>query len=149
MGYQILISMLEVSNEYHNDRWLAYDRRFRQQAASQPGCKWSSIETTLWNWAFTSQARASRCKHCFSLFHQSKDCEFSPNPTSSLHDRPPYQALGRRRFLCRQWTDEQYAEVVSRSQTAIFSFIFGREKQGLVLLTATFCSDFHPKSGER
>ena len=107
MGYQIL--MLEASNEYHNDRWLAYDRRFRQQAASQPGCKWSSIETTLWNWAFTSQARASRCKHCFSLFHQSKDCEFAPNPTSSLHDPPPYQASGRRRFLCRQW-NEQYAE---------------------------------------
>ena len=69
----------------------------------------SSIETTLWNWAFTSQARASRCKHCFSLFHQSKDCEFAPNLTSSLHDPPPYQASGRRRFLCRQW-NEQYAE---------------------------------------
>ena len=63
----------------------------------------------LWNLAFTGQARASRCTHCFSLFHQSKDCEFAPNPTSSSHDSPPYQTSSRRRFICRQW-NEQYAE---------------------------------------
>ena len=108
MGYQILI--LEASNEYQNNRWLAYDRRFRQQAASQPSCKWSIIEPTLWNLAFTGQARASRCRHCFSLFHQSKDCEFAPCVTSSSRNPlPPFQTQGRHRFICRQW-NEQLAE---------------------------------------
>ena len=51
MGYQILI--LEASNEYQNNSWLAYYRRFQQQAASQPSCKWSIIEPTLWKLAFT------------------------------------------------------------------------------------------------
>ena len=51
MGYQIL--MLEASNEYQNNCWLAYDRRFRKQAASQPNCKWSNIDSTFWNLAFT------------------------------------------------------------------------------------------------
>ena len=40
MVYQVL--MLEASNEYKNDCWLAYDRRFRQQAASDPHCQWSN-----------------------------------------------------------------------------------------------------------
>ena len=34
MGYQVLI--LEASSEYKNDCWMAYDRRFRQDATSQP-----------------------------------------------------------------------------------------------------------------
>ena len=69
-GYQIL--MLEASNEFQNNRWMAYDRRFRQHAATQPGCKWSAIDSTFWNFAFTGQARASHCRHCFSLFHHRK-----------------------------------------------------------------------------
>ena len=88
MGYQIL--MLEASNEYQGNCWLAYDRCFRQQAASLPNCKWSTIDSTIWNLAFTGQARASRCRHCFSLFHLSKDCEFASNQTSSQVD-PPHQ----------------------------------------------------------
>ena len=78
MGYQIL--MLEASNEYQNNRWLAYDRRFRQLAASQPSCKWSTTDSTLRSLAFTGQ-------HCFSLFHQCIDCEFAPSSTSSSRDQ--------------------------------------------------------------
>ena len=87
--------MLEASNEYQGNCWLAYNRRFRQQAASQPNCKWSNIDTTYWNLAFTSQAKASRCRHCFSLFHQSKDCEFASSPTSSLPDPRPQMPYRR------------------------------------------------------
>ena len=102
MGYQIL--MLEASNEYQGNCWLAYDRRFRQQAASLPNCKWSTIDSTIWNLAFTGQARASRCRHCFSLFHLSKDCEFASNQTSSQIN-PPHQMPYRRRYICRHWNE--------------------------------------------
>ena len=71
MGYQIL--MLEASNEYQGNCWLAYYRRFRQQAASLPNCEWYTIDFTIWNLAFTGQAKASCCRHCFSLFHLSKN----------------------------------------------------------------------------
>ena len=105
MGYQIL--MLEASNEYKNDCWLAYDRRFRQQAAADPHCKWSNINTTLWNLAFTSQARANRCKHCFSLFHSSRDCELAPDPATiipeSRYNRPAQGTQRRRRLICHHW----------------------------------------------
>ena len=96
MVYQIL--MLEASNEYQGNCWLAYDRYFRQQAASLPNCKWSTIDSIIWNLAFTGQARASRCRHCFSLFHLSKDCEFASNQTSNQVD-PPHQISYRRRYF--------------------------------------------------
>ena len=106
MGYQIL--MLEASNEYQNNRWLAYDRRFRLLAASQPSCKWSNTDSTLWSLAFTGQAKVNRCKHCFSLFHQSIDCEFASSSTSSSRDQT-HQAPGYWRFICHQW-NEQHAQ---------------------------------------
>ena len=91
MGYQIL--MLEASNEYQNNRWLAYDQRFRQLAASQPSCKWSITDSTLWSLAFTGQAKVNRCKHCFSLFHQSIDCEFAQvQPPAHMTKRIKLQA---------------------------------------------------------
>ena len=62
MDYQIL--MLEASNEFQNNRWMAYDRHFRQQAASQPGCKWSAIDSPFWNFAFTGQAIVSTVLVC-------------------------------------------------------------------------------------
>ena len=107
MGYQILI--LEASNEYRNDCWLGYDRRFRQQAASHFNCKWSDIDSTLWNMAFTGQARTGQCGYCFSLFHASKDCELTsdrdinvePQYLRSSHTMPrPH------RLICRHWNEK-------------------------------------------
>ena len=108
MGYQILI--IEVGTEYRNNSWLAYDRCFRQQVAAHPQCKWSNIDSTLWTLAFTSQAKTSRCRHCFSLFHLSQDCELDPNPTSPTIE-PQYTGASHvrpvcRRLICQQWNQE-------------------------------------------
>ena len=103
MGYQVL--MLKASNEYKGSSWLAYDRFFRPQAAAQPNCQWSKIDSTIWNLAFTGQAKASRCRHCFSLFHLSKDCAFASTTTFRQADQPlpmPYC----RRYICRQWNGQ-------------------------------------------
>ena len=55
--------------------------------------------------AFTGQARANRCKHWFSLFHQSKDCEFAPNPATIPHELSPQRTTSHRRFICSQWNE--------------------------------------------
>ena len=103
MGYQIL--MLKASNEYKGSSWLAYYRRFRQQAAAQPNCQWSKIDSTIWNLAFTGQAKASRCRPCFSLFHLSKDHTFASTTTSRQADQP-LPMLYHRRYICRQWNEQ-------------------------------------------
>ena len=38
------------------------------------------MDTTLWNIAFSGQAKTSRCKFCFSLSHESDDCDWAPTP---------------------------------------------------------------------
>ena len=107
--YQVLI--LETSNEYKNDCWLAYDRCFRQQAASDPQCKWSNINSTFWNLAFTGQARASRCRHCFSLFHSSRDCELASDQATTTPEpqfRRPFRSTQRHcRLVCYQWNEQR------------------------------------------
>ena len=77
MECQILIQ--ETSNEYCNECWLGYDQRFQQQAISQSNCKWSDMDSTLWNMAFTGQAKTGQCHYCFTLFHTSNDCELASN----------------------------------------------------------------------
>ena len=91
MGYQSLI--IEANMEYKNDCWIGYDRRFRQQAASCPHTPWSTVDTTLWNLAFAGHARTTRCKYCFSLVHQSTDCDLSPempNQSRQKNQRPQF-----------------------------------------------------------
>ena len=98
IGYYVL--MLEASNEYKNDCWLAYDRRFRQQNGS-------NINITVWNLAFTLQARANRCRHCFSLFHSSRECELAPDLATITpephYTRPPRGTQYCHRLICHQW----------------------------------------------
>ena len=77
LGYQNLI--IQAYQEYRGDRWLGYDRRFRLQVAATPSIRWAIADSTLWNIAFSGRAGVSRCSHCFSLSHQSGDCESLPS----------------------------------------------------------------------
>ena len=83
-GYQSLV--IEAYMKYKNDCWIGYDRHFWQQAASQPHRPWSNVDSTLWTLAFAGQVKTSRCRHCFSLAHQSNDCDLAPEPSEK-----PYQ----------------------------------------------------------
>ena len=81
LGYQTLI--VEARMEYEGDGWLGYDRCFRQNAAASSDICWSKIDPTLWNKAFAGQAKASRCKHCFSLTHSAEECDWAPTPSAN------------------------------------------------------------------
>ena len=81
LGYQALI--VEACMEYNCEAWLGYDRRFRQDAAASSNTVWAKIDPTLWNKAFTGQARAQRCQYCFSLTHKSEDCDWADAPSTS------------------------------------------------------------------
>ena len=94
LGYQALI--VEACSEYSNEAWLGYDRRFRQMAAANPSTTWAKIDPTLWNMAFTGQAKAVRCKFCFSLTHVSDECDWAPTArvaTTLVTVAPPHPQL--------------------------------------------------------
>ena len=88
LGYQSLI--IQAYQEYCGDRWLGYDRRFRQQAAATPSINWAIADFTLWNIAFSGRATVSRCSHSFSLSHHSDDCEAFPT-ISIPREKSPYK----------------------------------------------------------
>ena len=52
--------------------------------------------------ALSLQAKASHCKYCFSLFHQSVHCEFIPSSDPSSHD----QKTCRWWYICRQYNGQ-------------------------------------------
>ena len=81
LDYQSLI--VEVCMEYICDAWLGYDHCFWQNAAASPNIAWAKIDPTLWNKAFTGQARAQRCQFCFSLTHKSEDRDRANAPSTS------------------------------------------------------------------
>ena len=102
LGYQALI--VEARMEYEGDRWLGYDRHFRQTAAASLDTPWAKIESTLWNKAFAGQAGAARCKYCFSLTHAVDDCGWAPTPSTSCSNKQGGLSSGRRPTLHRFFT---------------------------------------------
>ena len=103
LGYQLII--LEAYSESRNECWLGYDRRFRKWAASHQNTRWAAIEPTLWSLAFQGQARWNCCKHCFSLSHNSSDCDLSPDPQPRQQVQPDLLSRSTHRPICYQWND--------------------------------------------
>ena len=105
LGYMALI--VEACMEYEGDSGLGSDHRFGQMVAATPGTTWAKIDPTLWNMAFTGQARAHRCKFCFSLTHQAEDCDWAPTPPTQPTHQPPTATRSNPRPrsspLCYSW----------------------------------------------
>ena len=74
--------------EYKNDCWIGYDHCFQQQAALHPHTGPQALiycKLYIMDFEFGGQAKTSRCKHCFSLVHQSNDCDLAPEPSAKPH----------------------------------------------------------------
>ena len=106
LGYQTLI--VEASLEYQGDSWVGYDRRFRQRAATNPSLLWANTDPTLWNLAFSGQARVSRCRHCFILSHTTEHCDWAPDPTPLMMSHPTSSQYPQHQQLpiCRAWNND-------------------------------------------
>ena len=79
--------MIESYMEYKNKCYIGYGYCFCHQAASQPSqplvyCGLYNMESGL-----AGEAMTSRCKYCFSLDHQSTDCDLTLE-----HTTKPYQS---------------------------------------------------------
>ena len=86
LGYQALI--IDASIQYDGDSWMGYDRRFRLSAAANSTKSWASLDTTLWNLAFTGYAKVARCKHRFCLTHASSECEWATDAAETVTSPP-------------------------------------------------------------
>jgi len=78
--------IVEASRQFKGIPWLAYDTKFRLQAAAQKRPGLADIDTTLWTLAFASAEPRERCQHCLQVDHPSSECEEKPEPKE---DEPP------------------------------------------------------------
>lgn len=75
--------------------------RFRQAMSATPSdIQWARIDSTLWNLAFTGQAKAQRCRYCFSLAHSASECDWAPAVPTRASD-PGW--VSKNAKVCLSW----------------------------------------------
>ena len=90
LSYMSLI--IKAHLKYSGDAWQGYDQSFKQRVAMTTKMQWATTDPTLWNLA--GHANATRCKHCFSLYHSHNSCDWAPEPaTASFKHQPTPQPL--------------------------------------------------------
>lgn len=104
-----LATVLQAYTDYGEDRWLNYDRSFRQNAAARGLEDWSVRDTNLWSYAFTRPKRIF-CEFCESEAHSAADCP-SAKPQYNHSSRPQYnhsssaepRGTQSSSEICRSW----------------------------------------------
>lgn len=80
LAYQTML--VREARRCGGNGWLAYDTAFRQQAAADPLCDWSKLNSSLYPVTFMAQAsgRGKCCPHCLESDHLGDECALSPRP---------------------------------------------------------------------
>ena len=92
--YMRIIALAQ--QEHSGNAWQRYDIAFRKKAANKRFTKWSEIDPTLWNRAFSGQSRPSAfCSICMEASHTATACPLylpGPAPTHSAAHTGPTQS---------------------------------------------------------
>ena len=94
-------------------QWVLYDRQYRREALARRDLNWSTLNSRLYNEAFTGQARTiSRCGYCLADDHAANACQADPDAglrTIKDGTSPPVQHLPSQHStlpeLCRNFND--------------------------------------------
>ena len=80
---------MQAEAEFRGDAWLRYDTTLRTRAANRLLTRWSEINSTLWNHAFSGQSRASAfCGICMDGSHITPDCPLYPQGSVQRRTTP-------------------------------------------------------------
>ena len=73
-------TLVREAHQCGGGSWLAYDTEFRQQAAADPLCDWSKLNSSLYPVTFMAQAsgKGRCCPHRLEPDHMGDDCALSP-----------------------------------------------------------------------
>ena len=94
MAYGVILN--QSAREHSIDRWLLYDRRFRELAGAKKTVKWNEMNFGLWNRYFTGQAKAKSCSRCLAPGHSSWECtEVAPKKSIPVQRKRPLMGAPR------------------------------------------------------
>ena len=102
-----LATILQAFQDFGGDRWLAYDRSFRRNAAARQLTDWSTRDLNLWSYAFTRPA-CRFCEFCEAEHAPSAACiahsASSSAPSTAPRPRPSEpQGTHSASEICRSW----------------------------------------------
>ena len=84
-----LKTITHASRNFDGVAWASYDAAYRRQAAACSFYDWATIDSALYNEAFTGRARIMpRCRYCLSETHQSTDCAYAPSEETPHTHQP-------------------------------------------------------------
>ena len=106
MVYGVMLN--QAAKEYLADRWLLYDRKFRELSGAQKSMKWNDLNVGLWNRCFAGQGKGGpwkTCSRCLGTSHTSWNCPKLPqrrNINIPISRKRPLMSLrqGDRHQLC-------------------------------------------------
>ena len=103
LAYQTM--MVREAHRCGSGGWAAYDTAFQQQAAIDPTCDWSQLNSSLYSVTLMAQAtgKGKCCSYCLEADHTSDECTLSTKPRQvrQLHPLglglPPYERQAKPR----------------------------------------------------
>ena len=108
LAYASLI--VHAARKFKGEGWLQYDKFFRKYAEVHPGIRWAEANASLWTLAFCGAQPHPHCELCFSVDHESQNCEEYVPPDEPPKKKPaiseqPYRApySTDRRPICINW----------------------------------------------
>ena len=98
-----MTTILQAYCDYGGDRWLAYDRAFRRNAATRPSTNWANRDLNLWSYAFTRPSSVF-CEFCETEHSSGAACIASTRPSAPqpLRRREP-SGNPEATEWCRSW----------------------------------------------
>lgn len=86
LAYASLI--VHAARKFKGEAWLQYDANFRKFAEAHPGTRWAEVNTSLWTLAFCNAQPRPHCELCFSIDHETQQCEdYVQSPTEQAKKR--------------------------------------------------------------
>ena len=99
MAYGVLIN--QAAREHAPDRWLTYDRKFREVIGAKKDDRWNELNVGLWNRCFTGQTRwipHKVCSDCLEGGHSTWECPKQGGASARKRPGPQGGPVAKRRY---------------------------------------------------
>jgi len=113
LGYASLI--VHAARKFKGESWLQYDRNFRKHAETHPGIRWAEANTSLWTLAFCNAQPRPHCDLCFSVDHETQQCDEYEPPEEPTKRKAEATSYSRDRTpICRNWNRQSCTSATCR-----------------------------------
>lgn len=119
LAYGVIMS--QTARDHPPDRWLSYDRKFREMAGARKELCWNEINTGLWNRCLTGQGRGSGvkvCNICMASGHVAWECQSNGPRKIGPKKRPLAPQRHTHQEVCYPFNNKGACDRVGQCQFA-------------------------------